>query len=849
MKMLKQLMSAVTLSILASTAPLQVSATDSTTGNLVYTTTNPAPAGTNIGQSWTGFNVVNSTGGNSTGDNGAVTGYNNSTGTFMFGYNQGTIYYTYAINQALANAGAGIQVRGYNYSWEINNNNYDNRQGSTDTLTARITTFAPNNSTILHQQYWTYNTKFDWTTFSGTVNFNNPLSPAEYGNMQLMMTGRDAGFWAGYYGPMVRNIDIRLRYGVDPCVTNPQSSPTCNGYRTYFNMTDDGYAQVNLPFAFPFYGQTFTTSYMFTNGVIGFLNPINAGGYCCDGTNLNDQRFVPGSPWNFAIYALNTDLYPGQNSQFYTERLNNGNGLRYHWDRVNEIGTNNENTFSVELRNTGYIGINYTQVNLSSWVNPLIGIAGNISQNQYSQYYFGPASALPNLAGTTLTYTGTETTDICSANPLYNPGCPGYQQAYLNQQCSANPLYSNQCPGYAQAYYNQQCSANPLYDVNCPGYATAYYDYQCSANPLYHTGCPGYDQAYFTQQCTANPLYNNQCSGYQQAYFDQQCGLNALYSNQCPNYADAYYVQQCSINPLYDSGCTGYAAAYFTQQCTANPLYNNQCPGYATAYFNQQCGISALYNQSCPGYDQAYFSQQCSLDGLYSNQCPNYAEAYAKKNILNIGSSSPSTSTPATSTATTATSDPAAAAAAVIADPVVNQAVTSTATSASPAQSATATVPLAPAPQPSTAVAARAEEKKEETKTADSKESTSTTTASSSSSDKDQPKTTRQALAERRLEAARAQAIEQGKQLAGKMGEAATIEAQIQVQAVVMAAMGFVPGFDNYGRVVLQDAIGYRPFEIYKGQRNVDNPAGRRFLTGADARHQEMVDQQYKRSD
>jgi hypothetical protein len=61
-----------------------------------------------------------------------------------------------------------------------------------------------------------------------------------------------------------------------------------------------------------------------------------------------------------------------------------------------------------------------------------------------------------------------------------------------------------------------------------------------------------------------------------------------------------------------------------------------------------------------------------------------------------------------------------------------------------------------------------------------------------------------------------------------------------------MAAMGFVPGFDVYGRTRLQDVVGYKPFEIYRGQRNVDNPAGRRFLTGADRTHQEMVDAQYR---
>ena len=318
-----------------------VYAQDQTTGNLV------TPSG------WTGYNNVTSTGGNTTGDNGAVTGYNPNTGTFMFGYNQGTIYHTYAINQALANAGTGIQVRGYNYSWDINNLNYDDRQGSVDTLNARVTTFAANNSTILHQQYWSYNTKFDWTTFSGTVNYNNPLSPAEYGNMQLMFTGRDSGFWAGYYGPMVRNVSLSLNYGAAPY-------------------------------------------------------------------------------------------------------------------------------------------------------------------------------------------------DPCTNDPLYSTSCPGYQQAYHDQQCSANPLYATSCPGYQNAYYTQQCSINPLYDSNCPGY----------------------QQAYFNQQCSNDPLYNNQCPGYTQAYYNQQCSLNALYDSGCNGYAQAYYNQQCSNDPLYDNQCPGYARAYATQQLT-----------------------------------------------------------------------------------------------------------------------------------------------------------------------------------------------------------------------------------------------------------------------------------------
>jgi hypothetical protein len=157
-----------------------------------------------------------------------------------------------------------------------------------------------------------------------------------------------------------------------------------------------------------------------------------------------------------------------------------------------------------------------------------------------------------------------------------------------------------------------------------------------------------------------------------------------------------------------------------------------------------------------------------------------------------------------------------------------------------------------PAAAASTIVAAATEEKKEETKeetkSTDSGNA-STATASTGDQKKDQPKTMRQQIQEQRVAAARAKAVEAGKELANKMGEAASMEAQVAVQNVVIQAMGFTPGFDAYNRAVLPDAQGYRPFEIYPGQRVIDNPQGRRFMTGSDRLHQDMVDQQYTRSE
>lgn len=775
------------------------------------TTPNLITSGTN--HTWTGVTTGSvpagcATAGPCPGGPGAL--YDPATNTINFSYGQATAAQTFAINQALSNAGAGIQVQGYNYSWDIRNLNGDNRQSGVDTLTARVLTYQPNNVDIRRTDSWTYNTKFDWTTFSGAMNYITPGPTSDFGNLRVEFTGMDGGFWGGYFGPQVRNVNVSMRYTVDQCTVNPQSSPSCPGFKTFYNMGDDGYSIVPIPFGFPLYGRTFTHSIFFDNGLVSFYDPVT------EAARLGGQQYWAeplsnnlGSQFHYSIMPLWTDLAPNSNSKYYTQTDSN-NFFRYTWENLQQYGySNRPNTFSLEIKPSGSLGIQYTNVNIGGY--PITsGVVGNAALGEWTQTFRSNGEQVGTGGISDWSLNSTQATN-CS-NPLSNPACPGYAAAFLTQQCTINPLYNTQCPGYQTAYFTQQCSLNTLYNVDCPGYATAYYNYQCSANPLYHTGCPGYEQAYFTQQCTANPLYNSGCQGYETAYYNQQCGLNPLYNTTCPGYADAYYVQQCTISPLYDTGCTGYAAAYFSQQCT--------------------------------------------LDGLYDRTCPNYAEAFAKKNILNISTpTSPAVvqeSVPVVVVASSTSSNSPQ----VVADPIVNQAITTTATSASPAAAATTTVPLAPAPQPAAATTPAAvaaaetkkEEKKEEAKKEETKtESTSTATASTSSSsdNKNEPKTTRQALAERRLEAARAKAVDEGKNMANKMGEAATMEAQVAIQNVVVQAMGFTPGFDAYGRVRLQDAAGYRPFEVYKGQRNIDTPSGRRFMTGSDKLHTEMIDSQY----
>jgi hypothetical protein len=225
-------------------------------------------------------------------------------------------------------------------------------------------------------------------------------------------------------------------------------------------ISDDGYARVPLQFGFPYYGRIFTESYMFSNGVVGFLNPTNS--WCCTGFDLRTNN---GTPFSFAIMPLQTDLI-NYSGRFLTEGT--PQYQRYVWENISEYGVpQNLNTFGVEIRPSGYIGMHYEQVNISPWRPVTIGRTGDVGE--FSQYYHGSGFSQGNF-----NHIIDSTGDPCLLNPLHNSSCAGYQEAYLAQQCSISSLYSPQCPYYQEAYFNQQCSINALFNRDCDGYAQAY---------------------------------------------------------------------------------------------------------------------------------------------------------------------------------------------------------------------------------------------------------------------------------------------------------------------------------------------------------------------------------------
>lgn len=416
--------------------------------------------------------------------------------------------------------------------------------------------------------------------------------------------------------------------------------------------------------------------------------------------------------------------------------------------------------------------------------------------SRYWAGYWGPQVRNPTIS---LNYTF----DVCSSNPLSSPTCPGYAAAYLTQQCTANPLYNTACPGYAAAYQIQQCTINPLSDPSCPGYATAYLNYQCSVNPLYSTTCAGYETAYFNQQCSLNPLYNTRCDG--------------------------------------------YAAAYKTQQCTANPLYDITCPGYAQAYLDAQCIKDSLFSKDCKGYATAYaIKYLVPLDSSVTT-----AVNSSLSDTAAVKANDPANTKVATNTVSTTVNTDGSVSTGVskTGDTNVDKAITPTTTTANSSAAPAAPVQLAPPPiaGPGPQQDKKAEggnDRKQEN--GDRPVPQNAQSGQDSGGNKSQP-TTRQALQERREAAAKAEAVERGKNLANEMGKVADMESQKQIQNVVIQAMGFTPGFDSYGKTIIPDVVGYKPYSVYNNQRTVDNNRILRGLSGASDRlHNDMVESQYQ---
>ena len=176
----------------------QTSTTDLTTGNLIN------PTG------WTGVTYTNTTGVSYCCSGGPNPAINQDTNTIRFSWGYMAAAQAIALDKIFENGGMGIKVTGYNYKWQINN------EGMTSGPLYGNVSLVGKNGNVLESYNYDYNRYIPgFETFSGTQKFSVDYGVPSLSSLNVTFIGSDNRFWAGYYGPRVRDVNVSLNYQVD----------------------------------------------------------------------------------------------------------------------------------------------------------------------------------------------------------------------------------------------------------------------------------------------------------------------------------------------------------------------------------------------------------------------------------------------------------------------------------------------------------------------------------------------------------------------------------------------------------------------------------------------------------
>lgn len=142
---------------------------------------------------------------------------NTSTNTLRFsygsGYAMGTAIQSVSLGSVSALSLPGVKVTGLTYSWQIYND-LSNSGGTRGNLIGGISLTNKANATVEHLSfdYSLENTSAAFKLFSNTVAFESQYSASSLDRLIVSFTGNDKNWWAGYYGPRVRDVNIGLNY-------------------------------------------------------------------------------------------------------------------------------------------------------------------------------------------------------------------------------------------------------------------------------------------------------------------------------------------------------------------------------------------------------------------------------------------------------------------------------------------------------------------------------------------------------------------------------------------------------------------------------------------------------------
>ena len=348
-----------------------------------------------------------------------------------------------------------IDIVGLRYGWSYKiwcNNSIggycENPKGPVDTLTGQVEVFDKSNNTVYKQTHVgnTYST--DWQIVHQTVRFNKTYTDTELSRITFAFTGKDEGYWAGFYGPKITAVHARLLYKPNLCATDPTADITCPGYAQAVFTRDCNINALSNPQC-PGYAKAYFDQQCTANAL---YNPS------CPGYQQAQLTFE----------CSKNVMYSSQCPGFEEARL------KY-------LCTANP-LYAPECP-----GYQQALFDKTCKENPL-------SNSQCPTYQAAYLDAQ------------------CKLNPLFSTACPLYQSAFLTQQCQLNPLYSTSCAGYQEAYKNKlaedMCKSNPQTSPTCPGYSAPKIEITNNSLGVPSVGNEDLAKLLTTPQLTNDPLVN-----------------------------------------------------------------------------------------------------------------------------------------------------------------------------------------------------------------------------------------------------------------------------------------------------------------------------------------------------
>ena len=249
-----------------------------------------------------------------------------------------------------------------------------------------------------------------------------------------------------------------------------------------YEIADDGISPaIDFSFNFNFYGNTFDSARIATNGCLHFgLTSTAYADYCGDFTPDPLPRYKN------TLYPFWTDLIRDNNSRI--KSYGDSTKMIFGWYDLREYNrSGTDNSFEIILWPNHTYEYRYGALDIINH-DVLIGEQGTDTSKIYTYLYHDEcntgstnSSSCVNTNwnntsfNTTLENGGSLYSDgsdhsIDCSDPLNDKSCTGYADAFLTQQCNLSQLYSTSCPNYDEAFDEQECDNDPQYAPFCAGY-------------------------------------------------------------------------------------------------------------------------------------------------------------------------------------------------------------------------------------------------------------------------------------------------------------------------------------------------------------------------------------------